>query len=189
VTGAMLPGFLGNFLAFPNFNGTVNIAISDVNGDTFGDVIAVANGANGHVKAFSGADGSPVASFLAFESFLAFQNFAGGVSVAVGDVNGDGLADILTATAAPTAGHVKGFSNGTTNLLVSFLAFDNNFTGGASVSVTDINRDGLYDIAATPGPGRASVVMAFSGITGAELGRFDAFPFSIAGATVSGIRF
>jgi hypothetical protein len=238
-TGAMLPGAIGNFLAFPNFNGTVNVAVGDVNGDTFGDVIVVANGAQGHVKAFSGADGSLIANFLAFQgffgdvtvsagdfdnagtdqivaaaasnghvkvlnangtiftgaagnfvgSFLSFQNFAGGVNVAAGDVNGDGLADIIVGTGAGTAGHVKAFNlNGSVNQLTNFLAFESAFTGGASVGVGDFNRDGLYDIAATPGPGRQSVVRFFN-LTAVELGVFDAFPGSTAGATVGGIRF
>lgn len=238
-TGVQLPAAIGNFLAFPAFGGTVNIAVGDVNGDTFGDVIVVANDAQGHVKVFSGADGSLIANFLAFPtffggvtvsagdfdndgddeivvatssnghvkvlnangtiftgvgnfvgSFLSFQGYFGVVSVAVGDVNGDGLADIIAATGAGTRGHVKAFNpNGGVNLLTSFLAFEAGYTGGASVGVADFNTDGLYDIAATPGSGRASVVKLFSGITAVELGMFDAFAGSTAGATVGGVRF
>ncbi|HEY1191467.1 MAG TPA: VCBS repeat-containing protein, partial [Gemmata sp.] len=81
-----------SFLAFPGFTGGVNVAGGDVNGDGKADiVVSVASGGPPQVAVFSGADGSVLRSFLAYDS-----GFLGGVRVAVGDVDGDGKADITT---------------------------------------------------------------------------------------------
>lgn len=69
----------------------------DLNADGYADIITgVGEGGFGHVKAFSGKDGSLL------YSFLAYPGFNGGVSVAAGDVDGDGRADILTCPSAET---------------------------------------------------------------------------------------
>ena len=78
--GQQLPGLIGSFFAFENFLGTVNVGAGDVNGDGFDDVLVAAQGTNGHVKAFSGRDGSLLSSFFAYQGFL------GAVSVASADL-------------------------------------------------------------------------------------------------------
>ncbi|VTR93766.1 Hemolysin-type calcium-binding region domain protein OS=Rhodopirellula maiorica SM1 GN=RMSM_03614 PE=4 SV=1: VCBS: FG-GAP: VCBS [Gemmata massiliana] len=160
---------LANFLAYRGFNGAVSVAVGDVNGDGFGDIVtgAGAGAPGGHVKAFnvvahayltpayvegyvpSDGDyrpnfvvgGEEIASFLAFDS-----TFRGGVSVAAGDVNRDGFADIITgAGAGASNGHVKAFSGRTREQLASFSAY-NGFTGGVRVSAADVNGDGVSEI-------------------------------------------
>ena len=82
------------------------------------------------MKVFDGASQVLLRSFFAFEPTFT----AGGVRVAAGDVNGDGLSDIITG-AGPGAGpHVKVFDSQSLNVLHSFFAYEPNFTGGVFVN-------------------------------------------------------
>ena len=70
-----------------------------MNGDGNVDIIAGAGPSGGpHVLVFDGVTHSVIYSFFAYD-----PAFAGGVFVASGDVDGDGLADIITG-AGPGGG-------------------------------------------------------------------------------------
>src|SRR5262249_44748613 len=130
-----------SFLAYsPAYTGGVSVAAGDVNGDGFDDIITGA-GINGHVKVFDGASGSEV------RGFLAFPGFTGGVFVAAGDLNSDKHAELIIG-AGPGApgGHVKIFDGLTGQELLSFFAYDPNFTGGVRVGAGDVDKDKIPDI-------------------------------------------
>ena len=68
------------------------MALGDVNGDGTVDLITGAGPGGGpHVRVLSGTDLRELHSFFAYA-----PGFAGGVSVAAGDINGDGRTDIIT---------------------------------------------------------------------------------------------
>jgi hypothetical protein len=97
------------------------------------------------------------------------------VNVAVGDVNGDGRADIVTGAGAGGGPHVKVVNatgldqtnaDGTiadTALLGNFMAFDLAFGGGVNVSAGDFNGDGLADVVVGAGAGGGPHVKVVSG--------------------------
>ena len=68
---------------------------------------------------------SQLASFFAYD-----PAFGGGVSVAAGDVNGDGRADIVTGAGPGGGPHVRVFAASDLAELASFFAFDPAFSGG-----------------------------------------------------------
>ena len=113
-----------------------------------------------------------------------FGGFTGGVSLARGDVNGDGITDIITG-AGPGAGpHVKAFSGTDGIEIASFFAFDGGFDGGLSVASGDIDNDGFDDYVVGTLNG-SSHVKVFSGATGAELASFFVFEGYTGGVNVA----
>jgi glucose/arabinose dehydrogenase len=132
-------------------------------------VIAAGAGTSPHVMVLN-SDGGIRFSFFAYDP--AFQ---GGVRTATGDINGDGIDDIITA-AGPGAGpHVKAFDGVTGAELRSFFAFDPTFSGGLNVASGDINNDGFDDIVVSVASLAGPHVKVFDGVTGAELRSFFAY--------------
>src|SRR5258705_5724918 len=65
----------------------------------------------------------------------AYQNsFQGGVRVAVGDVNGDDVPDIITAPAPGKRALIRVFDGRNSKLIASFLAYPGFFRGGVFVA-------------------------------------------------------
>jgi hypothetical protein len=59
--------------------------------------------------------------------------FAGGVRVAVGDVNGDGIPDIITGAGPGGGPEVRAFDATSLRPLADFFAYDPSYTGGVYV--------------------------------------------------------
>jgi hypothetical protein len=171
-----------SFDAFPGFTGGVRVAVGDVTGDGFADIIvgAGAGAPGGHVEVFDGITGAPVRSFFAFD-----QGFTGGVFVGAGDVTGDGFADIIVgAGAGAPGGHVEVFDGISGALVRSFLAFPG-FAGGVTVAGGDVTGDRVADIVVGAGPGApGGHTKVFDGSTGTLVRSFLAFPGFTGGVFV-----
>jgi hypothetical protein len=135
------------------------------------DLLAVGSGPGGppRVEVFDG-DGNLRLNFLAFDA-----GFLGGVRVATGDVNGDGIDDVICGAGPGADPHVVVFDGVTGQLIRSFDAYDAGFHGGVFVGAGDVNGDGLADIVTGAGPGAGPHVKVFDGATGAEVRSFFAF--------------
>src|SRR5262249_14731444 len=108
-------------------------------------------------------------------------SFRGGVHVALGDVNGDGIPDVVTGAGEGGGPHVKVFDGLTGTLLRSFFAYDPSFTGGVWVAAADLNGDGRAEGITGAGRGGGPHVKVFDGATGAEIASFFAYAPAFAG--------
>jgi hypothetical protein len=168
---------ISEFAAFgSSANFSVNVAVGDLNRDGIPDLVVAPAAGNPQIKIYNGAafanrtfsTTNPDASLLIPAFFAYGQNFNIGANVAIGDLTGDSINDLVTA---PTAGnpHVK-IINGAaiadrtlrqgnldTNTKFQFFAYGLNFNVGASVAVGDLNRDGSPELVTGALPGNPHV--------------------------------
>lgn len=124
------------------FLGGVNVAVGDLDGDGSPDVAAGAGTGGGpHVRVFN-KDKALMAQFFAYD-----QRFRGGVHVALGDVDGDGVQEIVTGPGFGGGPHVRVW-NARAQVESQFFAYDAKKNAGARVSVGDIDGDGKLEILA-----------------------------------------
>jgi hypothetical protein len=139
---------VGGFTAYPGlFQGGVRVALADLDHDRRPEIVtAPGPGTPAEIGIFSqqwvsGRDrGTRLAHFLAFD-----PSFLGGVSVATGDVNGDGDPEIVVGAGKGHSPEVKVF-DASGRQLFSFLAFDSSYQGGVSVAAGDLDADGRAEI-------------------------------------------
>jgi hypothetical protein len=128
VTGAVVRDF---FAFEPTFANGVYVAAGDVTGDGRADVVVGAGSLGGpRVVVIDGATGQEVRSFFAYA-----EDFLGGVRVAVGDVNGDGVADIVTTPGPGGGPQVRGLDGRTGQELFSFFGVEETYQAGLFVAV------------------------------------------------------
>jgi len=159
----------GNTVSFfaysPSFTGGVRIAMGDVNGDGYSDLVTgVGVGGGPHIKVWDITSGAPiqVASFFAFESA-----FTGGLYLGVGNLNGDAYGDIIVG-AGPGGGPrvtafagAQAFAINQNQVLTNFFAYSDVFRGGVTVAAADRTGDGVDEIVTGAGYGGGPNVSVF----------------------------
>ena len=134
------------FLAYlESFHGGVSIAVGDINGDGEKEIITGAGPTGGpHVRIYNAQGEWTEQEFFAYST-----SFRGGISVAAGDINGDGIDEIITG-AGPGGGPQVRVFNQTGAPVLQFYAYDQNFRGGVKVATGDVNGDGKDEIICGP---------------------------------------
>ena len=160
------------FLAFDaNFTGGVRVAVADLTGDGTPDLLVGAGPGGGPaVKGIDGRTGAEMFSFFAYE-----PGFRGGVNVAAGDLDGDGVAEIVVGADSGGGPRVRVFRGADLSLTADFMAYEPEFRGGVTVAVGDF--PGGPAVVVGSGAGGGGVVKAFTP-AGGEL--FSSFVFDPA---------
>ena len=135
---------------------TATAQIRVQNGQIF--VIAADAGGGPRVAIFDAKSQTRIADFYAYE-----QTFTGGVRVAVGDIRGDGTADIITATGVGGGPRVRVLDSITLETVADYFAYEESYRGGMFVAVGDVDGDGYDDIATSPDVGGSPRVKVVSG--------------------------
>jgi len=105
------------------------------------------------VKVYRPGSGELVRSFYAYE-----ETFTGGVRVATGDLNRDGVDDIITVPGPGGSARVKVFDGRSNDVLFDQIFLDPDFRGGGYVAVGDQLGNGDLEIILGAGEGGGPVV-------------------------------
>ena len=116
--------------------------------------------------------GRELSRLFAFE-----PTFTGGVSVAVGDVTGDGVADTVVGAGAGGGPRVRVFDGATGNVVRDFFAFEPTFTGGVTLTLGDVTGDGIPEIIVGADAGGGPRVRVLDGASNAPRTIADFFAF------------
>ena len=174
---AMTPTVLKEFTPFgKSFKGGVRVAVGDVDGfsgkealpeegsSREGDIIVGQGYYGGTVKVYKGLSDEVIGQVK-----VGKKGYKGGVSVAVGDVTGDGRADLIIGRNSGKPSVVEVFDGRTLEQVgVTINPFDENpgkpkNTFGVRVAASDVNGDGIADIITSVGIKNQSLVKFYDG--------------------------
>lgn len=123
----------------------VTVTACDVDGDGR-DEIVTAQGKGGWplVKIFDGY------GMVINEGFFVLDGkYTGGVNLACGDTNGDGISEIVVSAMRGGGPHVLVY-NAAGRVLTNFFAYDRSFRGGVTIATIDMDGDGRDEIVTGP---------------------------------------
>ncbi len=154
-----------------SFTGGVFLAAGDLTGDGRPELVVSPDQGGGprvQVLTVSGTTLSPLADFFGIDD----PNFRGGARVAVGDLTGDGVGDLIVAAGSGGGPRVAVYAGGsvsggkfTTKPIGDFFAFEQGLRDGVFVAAGDVNGDGRADLIVGAGPGGGPRVLVLDGRT------------------------
>lgn len=133
------------FFSFhPEFHGGTDIACGNLDQDRYRE-IAVSQKSHGQawVKVYKIKNNQEylISQFLAYN-----ENFEGGAHVAIGDITGDGVDEILTGAGVGGGPHVLSFNKDGNPKGINFFPFPEDYRGGVDVAVANVTGDKKEEI-------------------------------------------
>ncbi|QDU23854.1 FG-GAP-like repeat-containing protein [Urbifossiella limnaea] len=148
------------------FQGGVYVAAGDLTGDGIADLVVTPDEGGGpRVQVYSGSGFGKVADFFGIDD----PNFRGGARAALGDITGDGRADLVLSAGFGGGPRVSVYDGAAlaagekVHPVADFFLFEPALRNGAFVAVGDVDGDGFGDIVGGGGPGGGPRVYALSG--------------------------
>ena len=179
------------------FRGGSRAAVSDINGDGYGDLIWAAGAGGGpRIATFDGKQlGSNGGPKLSGDFFALSTTLRDGAFIAGGDFNGDGKQDIVAGGGSGAPPEVVIYSGidliqNKYTKLADFTYGNPNTRQGVRVAVKDLDGDGRADLILGSAPTAGSHVTAYAGLNlglgnpPTPLFEFDAFPGFTGGVFV-----
>lgn len=145
-----------------DYAGGVRVATADFNGDGIEDLVVGSGPGNvTRVRVLNGADQSELFQTTPFET-----TFTGGVFVAVGDISGDGVPEVVVTPDEGGGPRVRVFHGTDFSPIADFLGIDDPaFRGGARAAVGDVDGDDTADLLVAAGFGGGPRVSGYVGST------------------------
>ncbi|XOU95015.1 MAG: FG-GAP repeat domain-containing protein [Candidatus Kerfeldbacteria bacterium] len=139
----------------PTIRGGYNLSVGDVNADDVSDIIITPKSGLGPQVAMFKGDGTLIGRFFAYA-----ETFRGGLNISIGDVNADGVNEIIATPESNAGPHVRVF-NTRGEVLSQFFAYSNHLRGNFSSFIADVDADGVNEIVTAPGAGMGPQVRIF----------------------------
>jgi hypothetical protein len=171
LNGQNMADFVPFFANGPSFKGGVRVAAGDVIFNGPPEIITARSTAASLVRVFS-INGTQLRSFKAMPGI-------GGNFVAAGDVDGDGIAEVIVSAEGAQVGRVRWFDVSAGNPTApegQIIPYGNAFRGGVRISIRsrldDLDR---VDLVMVPGKGLAASALRFDALTKVQLDSFFAY--------------
>ena len=164
-----------------SWTGGMRSAVGDVTGDGFADFLFAAGPGGGpRIVVIDGVSLKQISSFFAYAS-----TFRGGIYISAGDLNGDGVEEIVTGAGATGGPHVQSFNAFGVKAFTGFYAYATNYTGGVTVATGDLNGDNIDEIITGAATNGGSNVRSFSANGVRNLNFFAYSPSFMGGVNVA----
>ncbi len=173
-----------------SFEGGVQVAIGDVNGDGYNDIVTAPSRGVSDIRVFLNRSATQPGNVFSNSPSMHFEafgdEFIGGSTVAVADISGDGLAEVIVGSGSgmPATVRVFDLATGSAQAIAEHLPFGEDFRGGVDLSLGQVAGDSTPDLIVGAGVTGESQVAILDGATGDVISRFEAFAEQLSRSAV-----
>lgn len=133
-----------------NFDGGGDVAFgkTDEQDNIAEIIVGMGKDSSPYVKIYEKKTKKLIRKFLAYD-----KNFKGGINITTGDLDGDGIDEIIAGAGPGGTPHIRVFDNLGNIIYPKLFPFGENLNTGVDVATGDLDGDGRDEIIASLGPG------------------------------------